>query len=203
VRDFLKEDFDGILVSDFYSVYNVVEMSQRQVCLAHLLRELKKVDENNQSEEWQSFRRAIRRLLSDALKLGARTDRDAPDYASKRQRLQARLDELIAVEQGDADCRRLQKRLLKHRESVFKFLDEPLVPPDNNRAEREIRPAVIARKNSFHNMSDAGAETQARMMSIYRTLKLRGLNPLETLAHALAEYVEKGDIPPMPRAPSP
>jgi len=181
----------------------VVEASQRQVCLAHLLRELKKVDENNQSEEWQSFLRAIRRLLSDALKLGARTDRDAPDYASKRQRLQARLDELIAVEQGDADCRRLQKRLLKHRESVFKFLDEPLVPPDNNRAEREIRPAVIARKNSFHNMSDAGAETQARMMSIYRTLKLRGLNPLETLAHALAEYVEKGDIPPMPRAPSP
>ena len=45
------------------------------------------------------------------------------------------------------------------------FLDHPGVPPDNNHAERQIRPAVIVRKNSYANDSEEGAETQAVLMS--------------------------------------
>jgi len=51
------------------------------------------------------------------------------------------------------------------------------VPSDNNHGERQIRPAVIIRKNSLCNRSEQGAATQAILMSIYRTLKLRGLSP--------------------------
>jgi len=43
----------------------------------------------------------------------------------------------------------------------------------NNLAERQIRPAVILRKNSQSNRSEQGAVTQAVLMSVYRTLKLR------------------------------
>ncbi|NQU41678.1 transposase, partial [bacterium] len=45
---------------------------------------------------------------------------------------------------------KFRKRLIRFRDSLFTFLDAPAVPFDNNRAEREIRPAVIARRNSFH-----------------------------------------------------
>jgi len=44
---------------------------------------------------------------------------------------------------------------------------------------------VIIRKNSLCNRSEEGAATQAVLMSIYRTLKLRGLDATETIAKAL------------------
>jgi transposase len=81
---------------------------------------------------------------------------------------------------------------------LFTFLDRPEVPADNNRAEREIRPAVIVRKNSYCNRSENGANTQAVLMSVFRTLKLRGLHPLNTLVEALRTYVATGNLPPLP-----
>jgi len=69
---------------------------------------------------------------------------------------------------------------------------------DNNLAERQIRPAVVLRKNSQCNHSDKGAATQAVMMSVYQTLKLRGLNPLDTIVTALTQYMKTGQLPPLP-----
>ena len=81
------------------------------------------------------------------------------------------------------------------------FLYDEAVSADNNRAEREIRPAVIARKNSCHNMSQRGARTQSILMSVYRTLKLRGHDPIETIADALAVHISGGGAPPLPSSP--
>lgn len=50
-------------------------------------------------------------------------------------------------------------------------------PPDNNRAERELRPAVIARKVSFGSQSDAGAKTREVLMSVVHTLAKRVPDP--------------------------
>ena len=61
----------------------------------------------------------------------------------------------------------------------------PHVPFDNNTAERAIRPAVIIRKNSYGNRSQRGADCQAVLMSIFRTLKQRGHDPIRTVLHAL------------------
>ena len=88
-----------------------------------------------------------------------------------------------------------------HSDSMFAFLDYPDLPSDNNAAEREIRGAVIARKTSFHNMSDLGADTQSKMMSIFRTLKRRVTEPIQTVYDALAEYISTGALPALPRAP--
>jgi transposase len=81
---------------------------------------------------------------------------------------------------------------------LFTFLDKPEVPFDNNLAERMIRPAVIIRKNSLSNRSERGASMQAVLMSVYRTLKLRGLNPTQTIAAALRTYMATGKLPPLP-----
>ena len=61
-----------------------------------------------------------------------------------------------------------------------------------------IRPAVIIRKNSQSNRSDKGAQTQAILMSVYRTLKLRRQDPIETVAAALRTYTPTGHLPPLP-----
>ncbi len=76
------------------------------------------------------------------------------------------------------------------------------MPADNNHAERQIRPAVIIRKNSQSNRSDEGAAAQTILMSIYRTLRLRSLNPTGTIAHALRTYLTSGQLPPLPGTPT-
>ena len=85
-----------------------------------------------------------------------------------------------------------------HQQDLFTFLHRLDVPYDNNFGERQIRPAVILRKNSQCNHSQKGAATQAVLMSVYQTLKLRGLNPLNTIVYALRTYTETGQLPPLP-----
>lgn len=86
----------------------------------------------------------------------------------------------------------------KYRQDLLTFLDEPGFPFDNNLTEREIRPAVLMRENSFHNMSQDVAITQAVLMTIYRTLKLRGHDPIETIVSALRHYLSHNfTLPPL------
>jgi uncharacterized protein (UPF0297 family) len=59
---------------------------------------------------------------------------------------------------------------------------------------------VIIRKNSLNNRSQRGANTQAVLMTVYRTLKIRGLNPIQTIAAAVREYLLTGRLPPLPPA---
>ena len=91
--------------------------------------------------------------------------------------------------------RRLAARLLKYSDQLFTFLDKPEVPYDNNLAERMIRPAVILRKNCQGNRSEQGAAVQAVLMSVYRTLKLRGHDPW-TPSSGPCEPT--GQLPPLP-----
>ena len=92
----------------------------------------------------------------------------------------------------------MAKRLSKYAEYIFTFLDYADVPFENNFAERQIRPAVILRKNSQSNRSERGAATLAILMNVYRTLKLRGRNPTKALAGARRPYITTGQLPPLP-----
>lgn len=72
------------------------------------------------------------------------------------------------------------------------------VPFENNHAERVIRPAVIICKNNQSNRSDRGADTQAILMSIDRTLKQRGHPPIDTVIQSIEQQLETGHMPPLP-----
>ena len=151
MEKFFVEAFDGTLVSDFWSAYNAVCAADRQLCLVHLLRELEKVDQTNASVEWRAFAKKLRRLVRDGIRLRKRPDFKPETYASRIARIDQRLMALARDEYIDADAARLAKRLGKHCDGLFTFLDRPEVPYENNLAERMIRPAVILRKNSQSN----------------------------------------------------
>ena len=119
-------------------------------------------------------------------------------YASRIHLIHRRLCRLADAEYDDPDTARLGKRISKYRDQLFTFLDTPGVPPDNNHGERQIRPAVIIRKNSLCNRSEQGAATQAILMSIYRTLKLRGVDPTKAIAQALRTLLQNGTLTPLP-----
>ena len=138
LEKFFAEAFDGVLITDFWAAYNAVNAADKQCCLVHLLRELEKVDLQNDSAEWKAFAKTLRRLIGDGIRLRKREDYTPQRYASRVGRIDQRLMTLARAEYGDADASRLGKRLLRHADQLFTFLDYPDVPFENNFAERQI-----------------------------------------------------------------
>ena len=185
VNDVLGEKYAGVLTADFYSSYNNLEAQAKQRCLAHLLREIKEVEEKDKLapdstdgrfceglktvfkqtiDAWNEYRKGLK-VLQDLIK-------------EKRQAI-ARLVELLLLPIKHKDTRRLRNRIIKHNQELFVFLDNPVVEPTNNRAERQLRPMVIMRKVTFGNRSALGALNQAMLTSIIQTSVLNGIEPLD------------------------
>ncbi len=196
VLKFIKECFDGVLVSDFWYAYNVLTCA-KQKCLVHLLRELERVWKYKDSGgDWAKFCKKLKRLIRDAIRLRKRMDElDKATYHRRCERIEKRLEAIIEHDWSNKEAKRLIKRLRRHQDEVFTFLRNADVPFDNNFGERSIRFAVIMRKNSFNNRSQKGAMTQSVLMSVFFTLKQRGLNPVDTVKKALRIYIKTGRLP--------
>ena len=127
-------------------------------------------------------------------------------HAVHRGKLHAVPDRLLAGTYTDPDNARLAKLLHQHRDSVLAFLDHDAVDATNNLAEREIRPAVVARKVSAGNRTQAGAETHAVLASVLRTLCRQGRPILEGLTallrHSPGHVLEFDHVPAPGAAPA-
>jgi transposase len=193
IKQVLGEIFKGILITDFFGAYDRIKAFAKQKCIVHLLREIKQVSLRNRSAEWQSFARRLKRLIREALKLVIDRKRLGEEvYERQVANLHIRLADIFGVTYRDADSKRLSKRLAKYNDELLTFLLHPDVAADNNHAERQIRFAVIMRKNYFGNRSMRGAETQAILMSVFRTCHLRGIDPIAFLAQSVAAAIRSG-----------
>jgi transposase len=203
VKKVLGSFFQGILVTDFFGAYNRIKAFAKQKCVVHLLREVKQVSLRNHSKEWKLFARRLKRLMHEALKLVIDRDKlGKRKYDNRVANLHLRLADIFGAPYRDKDCERLAKRLAKHSEELFVFLLHPDVPADNNHAERQMRFAVVMRKNSYGNRSKRGAQAQAILMSIFRTCQLRGIDPIEFLANSVAAAIRSGSPLPIPESPA-
>ena len=63
---------------------------------------------------------------------------------------------------------------------------DPLVPADNNAAERSLRPLVISRKISGGTRSDQGTDSKMALASLFGTWHANGLNPFLACRQMLA-----------------
>jgi transposase len=184
VVEVLGEEFGGVLVSDCFLAYDPLTCA-KQKCLAHLLKTCGEI-ERSKTRGAVRFSRRVAALLRKAMALkrrrGTMGDRG---YAVLRGKIHAELDRLLAGTYTDPDNARLAKRLRKQRAHLLRFLDHDGVDATNNLAEREIRPAVIARKLSAGNRTEAGAETHAVLASILRTCRRQGRDILGALVDLL------------------
>jgi len=171
--------FEGVLICDFWGAYNKICALAKQRCFYHLLTELEKVDKSNKSCAWKKFRKKLARLLMDAVRLDAeKATLSAEVFGRRKIKLYKRLDQLILSPRDDKDVNRLVKRLIRHRNELFTFLEYNDVSPYNNHAEQQMRKPVITRKISQQNRSGSGAEAHAIFMSLFRSAELQGLNPV-------------------------
>ena len=180
VRSVLGELFRGILICDFWGAYNAILAIEKQRCLYHLFTELLKVDKRNKTPQWTSFRRKFKRLLKDGIRLAVnRTAYSEAVFARRKEHLLDRLEASLEGEYQDRDCRRLVKRLRRHREEIFTFLDYEEVSPFNNHGEQQMRKPVLVRRISHGNRSDRAAHAQEVIMTLFRSMELQGRDPID------------------------
>jgi hypothetical protein len=185
----LGKNFDGVVVADFFSAYNKLS-GEQQKCTVHLLRELRDCAKKNKTPEFAAFRKKIKRVIADAMRLAAREDFDPVACENLVWRLHDRVHALGGGEYKNPDCRRIAKRLRQHGANLFTFLFHPgVVTPDNNRAERAIRPAVVIRKISGGSRTANGANASADLMSLSQTCRLNGAGFVPFLLKALRHHL--------------
>jgi len=182
LKEVLGTVFQGILICDFWGAYNKIVALAKQRCFYHLFTELNKVDKINASAQWKGFRKKLSRLLKDAIRLHQRRDAlDQRDLERLKNRLYHRLAQFLKADHHCKDAKRLIKRLKRHQNELFTFLEYENVSPYNNHAEQQMRKPVTSRKISQQNRSEQGAKTQAILMTLFRSAELQHKNPVETL----------------------
>jgi transposase len=166
-RDLLLEmlgpEYAGVLVSDCLAIYDDVNPRQ-QKCYSHHLKAIRLAGEEHPSawlEEVRWLLQAAMALKGQALPAAARTQR--------RVALEDRARELLAAPRPTTLEEKVRRRLEKQQDHLFTFLDVEEVQATNNLAERQLRPAVIARKVSCGNKTPQGAHTWEILTSLAAT----------------------------------
>ena len=114
-----------------------------------------------------------------------RSDLPPPEFARIRQQLSDRAEGLLAPTRSDPDEERVANRLRKRTQGLFTFLDHAGVEATNNRAERALRPAVIAQKLSCGNKTERGRHTWEILASLGATCRQRGQDLVDFLRPSL------------------
>jgi transposase len=190
----LGEAFEGVIGADGWAPYRRFERATRQLCLAHLLRRCRELLEAPPTSDCAAYFAAIKSVLQDALALRDRRDDGtiSPHGLSvSTGRIEARLNRLLDDPDLHDESLRFAEHLVRNRDAVFTFLKRPDVEATNHLAEQAIRPAVINRKTSGGNRTDNGARTQAVLMSVLRTCKLRCISAMDTFKKLLCAPVPR------------
>jgi transposase len=175
VQEVIPTAYAGVMVTDRGRSYDAQAFDgvDQQKCLAHILRSISDVVATKSSRA-RDFGEQLKGLLQEALALWhAHHDGTVTDFKVEAEALQAELTyQLRDRRLKDPDNQRLLNELGWHhdRGNLLRFLANPRIEPTNNRAERALRPAVIARKVSHCSKNDRGAYTFAAFTSVVRTL---------------------------------
>ena len=181
----------GVLVVDRYNAYNKAPV-QIQYCYAHLLRDVEKLEKDfPDSPEVKSFVSLLVPLLSQAMHLRSQPLSDEQYYREAKE-IQKKLIEIIESPAQHLAIRAMQDLFHTNEHRLYHWVQDRRVPPDNNLAERDLRPTVIARKVSFGSSSDAGSKTRSILMSVLHTLnKRRKDQSLESIFKNLLDEIAK------------
>ena len=168
-----------VWVSDVYSAQIKAPARERQLCMAHQLRNLQAVIDLYPQAFWP---KAMQVLFRSAVHLHNERDQLPPgEFEGRVKRLEKLCDRLLERSLEHPDEKRLRKRYLKHRQCLFVFLHRKDVSPTNNISERYLRPSVIHRKVIGCFRSDWGADAYAAMASVIHTAGLTGCSPFEAI----------------------
>jgi transposase len=180
----LGDKADRVIVSDGYAVYNSLPGDNQQ-CWVHLLRVAKAKSPALYGQLCQIYTRLLLELEKPV------PGRNRHYFSDQLAKLQTKIykAEPLAPE--------VQQRIAKHHDQLLVCLDHEGVLPENNTAERAIRPQVILRKIFGGSRSPTGAKTHAVNTSVIATTLKR--NPDRSFFEAMLPLIEDAHTKPLPK----
>jgi transposase len=171
----------SIYVSDSLPAQLKINTKAKQLCLAHLMRELKNF-EGALNCTWAP---KLMQVFKDAISY--KKQMTVEDYSKVNQQVKGfenQLTELLRIDYSDKHkkLRAFIKRLIKNRDSILTFLYHLEVPPDNNGSERAIRNAKVKMKISNQFKSFDFANHYAVIRSVIDTTIKNSNNVYDALS---------------------
>lgn len=180
VKDTIGEVFTGSWVSDRFGSQLKIK-AKHQFCLVHLIRECKYIIQVENSQWARDLKDFFQRSIDFRKK--KKNDFDPLDIEIFREinQLKNEFDQIFSKPPPKEQENRLYRQLFSRKKELLHFLENPLVPYDNNGSERALRNRVIHQKVSGGFRSLTGANVHDIIASIIETAKKRGLNILDTI----------------------
>lgn len=173
LKEVLGETFPGAITSDFYGAYIGYTNHKLQLCLAHLIRDIKFLTTLSDPQS-REFGEEVLDYFRDLFKLWHNREHDPPEKFQKRaERLKRKLFTfLTATELKKGKALTLKKRMMRQMDNLFRFVHNPeLYQPTNNAAEQVLRHTVRIRRQTQGSRSHAGRDWNARIMTVLGTCK--------------------------------
>jgi predicted RecB family nuclease len=197
VQELLKV-FNGVLLSDFYAAYDVIECPQ-QKCLIHFMRDINDEILNNPfDEELKSIVTWFAGLLKpmiDTIDIRGLKKYYLKKYLVKVDRFYGFLDKSDFKSESSLKCK---QRFEKNRDKLFTFLRYDGVPWNNNNAEHAIK-AFARLRDVISGLSiKKGIDEYLTLLSVAGTCEYQGLDFLDFLrsgekdVQAFAEKKQRG-----------
>lgn len=204
VEGLLGPDYQGIVGSDRCGSYGYLPLSQRQICWAHLKRDMTAIAERSGvSREWGEQLLSLERDLFELwydFRSGSISRRGLQEQVGpiRRDVNQILREATSFVSKGKTPLDRTGRtcvQILKVESALWTFVEEEGVEPTNNASERALRPAVLWRKVSLGVQSKAGGRFVASVLTVITSLRAQKRNMLDYLT-AVFEAVKRGFIIP-------
>ena len=199
-KTIINEGYAGIVVSDQCPSYNWLEGSRHQFCWAHVKRNLQQMSDYSGGGYTAYVGRHLCLMVNSIFRTRHRYEQhelDHSTYLRRMIRLQGAFD--YWLEKGShVMVKRYRGRcnlLIKHRQSLWVFLQKNSIPLTNNEAERCIRGFVIQRKISYGTTSDAGDKFRSRIHSVIETCKKRGLSVWSVVSEIVTSVTRREPYP--------
>jgi transposase len=168
-----------VWVSDCLLAQLKAPARQRQLCLAHQLRNLQAVVDAHPHSFWAQ---AMQALFRAAIHLHhQRLHLPAQQFCLQVARLERLCNWLLLRSLSPPQAQKLQRRYQSHRTHLFVCLYRTDVEPTNNVSERALRPSVIHRKVTGGFRSEWGAKAYAALASVIDTAELSGGRAFEAI----------------------
>ena len=215
----LLGDFEGTVICDGYSVYASLAHPERGVkglrlahCYSHVRRKFYEVQTKYPVECEEALKQidalfVIDRGLPSARGLEGDAKVAALEERAKvrREVSKPRVDALFdwAKEQRSLPSSGLREALrymLEREDGLRAFLEDPMIPLDNNGAERALRGPVLGRKNHYGSRSKHGAEVAAILYTMIETCRRCGVDPEHYLGEALRRALNEPGAALLPHA---
>jgi len=185
----------GVLVVDRYNGYNRMPCSL-QYCYVHLLRDVKDLDKEFPDDpEVRCFVEALVPQLASAVSLRG-LGLTARQFKRQAAKIKDNILQIIHHQARHPAVQTMQDLFRDKADRLYHWADDPHIPADNNRAERELRPLVIARKISFGSQSDAGARTRETLMTVLHTVAKKTPDVMNAFKSVLDKLAEQPDADP-------